>query len=97
VLLRYASANRDEEVFPDPDRFDVERTNANEQIAFGRGVHFCPGAELARHEMRTAFAKLLARLHRPRLAAGAPAPCYAPNILLHGLEELPLEFDQGAS
>lgn len=92
VLLRYASANRDETVFPEPDRFDVERSNAADHLAFGRGIHHCLGAELARHEMRVAFPKLLERLPNPRLAPGAE-PRFTPNILLHGLAHLPLEFD----
>ena len=93
VMLRYASANRDEAVFPEPDRFDVERENVAEHIAFGKGIHFCLGAELARAEMNVAFPRLLERLRSPRLAAGAPPPRYVPNILLHGLESLEIEFD----
>ncbi|MDH3684800.1 MAG: cytochrome P450 [Myxococcales bacterium] len=93
VMLRYASANRDESVFPDPDRFDVERANASEHIAFGKGIHFCLGAELARAEMTAAFPRLIERLRNPRLAADATPPRYMPNILLHGLESLELEFD----
>jgi cytochrome P450 len=93
VLLRYASANRDESVFPDPDRFDVERPNAAEHVAFGRGIHHCLGAELARREMQVAFPRLLERLRRPRLAGGVPEPRWSPNVLLHGLEALHLEFD----
>ncbi len=93
VLLRYASANRDESVFPDPDRFDVERPNAAEHVAFGRGIHHCLGAELARRELQLALPRLLERLPRPRLAAGAPEPRWSPNVLLHGLEALHLEFD----
>jgi cytochrome P450 len=93
VMLRYASANRDDAVFPDPGRFDVERANASDHIAFGKGVHFCLGAELARAEMNAAFPRLIERLRNPRLARGAAPPRYMPNILLHGLESLELEFD----
>lgn len=93
VLLRYASANRDETVFPDPDRFDVERENAVDHIAFGKGIHHCLGAELARRELQVALPRLLARLPHLRLAPGAPEPVYSPNILLHGLESLELRFD----
>ena len=93
VMLRFASANRDEQVFRDPDRFDVTRANAGDHVAFGLGVHFCLGAGLARKEVALAFRKLLLRLKNPRLAAGCEAPRYEPNILLHGLVDLKLEFD----
>ena len=93
VMLRFASANRDEQVFPDPDRFDVSRENASDQVAFGQGVHFCLGAGLARKEIALALRKLLERLMNPRLAAGCESPTHEPNILLHGLKDLNLEFD----
>ncbi len=62
VLLSYLSANRDESVFENPFRFDVARHNANQQLAFGIGVHFCLGAHLARMELRAFFRELLSRL-----------------------------------
>ncbi|ACY98141.1 MULTISPECIES: cytochrome P450 [Thermomonospora] len=61
VLLLYPSANRDEEVFDDPFRFDIERS-PNDHIAFGNGPHFCLGNSLARLEMKVMFEQLLARL-----------------------------------
>src|SRR5438552_4137788 len=62
VVVWYISANRDEEVFPDPDRFDVTRT-PNPEVAFGSGgPHFCLGAPLARMEIRVMFEELLPRL-----------------------------------
>ena len=93
VMLRFASANRDELVFPDPNRFDVARENASDQVAFGQGIHFCLGAGLARKEIAHALRKLLERLKNPRLAAGCESPQHEPNILLHGLKDLNLEFD----
>jgi cytochrome P450 len=92
ALLRYASANRDEAHFPDPDRFDVTRANAGEHLAFGHGIHFCLGAALARAEMAVAFRTLLARLADWRLDPQAPEPRHKPNALLRGLEALPLRF-----
>jgi cytochrome P450 len=92
LFLRYASANRDEKVFPDPDRFDVRRANAGEHLAFGLGIHFCLGAMLARKEMQVAFRHLLARLGAFRLEPGA-APRHKPSILLRGLAELRLSFE----
>jgi cytochrome P450 len=61
VTLWWASANRDDRVFTDPHRFDISR-NPNPHLAFGRGVHFCLGASLARMEMRVMFDALLDRV-----------------------------------
>ena len=61
VLLLFGSANRDERAFPDPDVFDIERTSEH-QVAFGRGIHFCLGAALARMEARIALDALLDRV-----------------------------------
>ena len=69
VLLSYPSANRDEEIFDDPFRFDVGR-DPNRHLAFGFGVHLCLGAALARMETRAFFAELLPRLESIELAAG---------------------------
>jgi cytochrome P450 len=68
LLMSYLSANRDEDVFADPMRFDVTRANASEHLAFGTGVHFCLGALLARMELRHFFAELLPRLESIELA-----------------------------
>ncbi len=92
LMVRYASANRDESVFEDPDRFDVTRANADEHLAFGLGAHFCLGAVLARKEMKLAFDALLARLPEARLDPSHEAPKHRPNILLRGLESLHLQF-----
>jgi len=61
VLLLFGSANRDERAFPDPDVFDIDRKPDN-QVAFGKGVHFCLGAALARMETRIALTALLKRV-----------------------------------
>lgn len=94
MLLRYASANRDEKIFEDPARFDVRRHNAAEHLAFGHGIHFCIGAMLARKEMEVAFRKLLGRLDGLRLVPGHEAPHHKPNVLLRGLAELHVAFDR---
>ncbi|MGE3289222.1 MAG: cytochrome P450 [Pseudonocardia sp.] len=68
VVLFYVSANRDEDVFPDPDRFDVTRA-PNPHVGFGGGgAHFCLGAHLARTEMKALFGELLRRLPEVRMA-----------------------------
>ena len=56
----YPSANRDEEVFDEPFRFDLRRRH-NPHLTFGVGVHFCLGANLARMEIKVMFSELLAR------------------------------------
>jgi hypothetical protein len=90
VLLGLGSANRDPEVFADPDRLDLERT-PNPHLAFGLGTHLCPGAALSRLEARAALAGLIARF--PRLRPGAAPPVRRPTAILRGLERLPVRVD----
>ena len=61
IALNYASANRDESVFEDPDQFVLNRPNIAQSLAFGRGPHHCPGAALARLELKVALEELLGR------------------------------------
>ena len=67
IVLSFASANRDEEVFPDPHVFDIRRANARKQLTFGNGVHFCLGAPLARLEMKIVFEEFSKRFPKMRL------------------------------
>jgi cytochrome P450 len=73
VTISIAGANRDPEVFPEPDRFDVRRENARRQLAFAGGPHVCIGMHLARLEAQTAIDRLLDRLPRLRLDPARPA------------------------
>jgi len=91
-MVRYAAANRDPEQFPDPDRFDVARSNAGEHLAFGLGIHHCLGAVLARKELGIAFRTLLDRFEGFALDPSALAPRHRPNILLWGFDSLPITF-----
>jgi cytochrome P450 len=93
LVVMYASGNRDEAEFPDPDRFDVRRANAREHLAFGQGEHFCIGAALARLEGRVAFETLLTRISKIRLAPGKNDFAHTPSFILRGLKELHLEFE----
>jgi cytochrome P450 len=72
VIVSIAAANRDPAVFAEPDRFDIRRRNARQNFGFARGPHFCPGAELARLEARSAIRALL-RLPDVRLDAARPS------------------------
>lgn len=93
-FARFASANLDDAMFADAMRFDITRDNLREHVAFGRGIHHCLGAALARREMNIGFRVIFERLKNFRLATGASAPDFAPNALLHGLTGLELEFDR---
>ena len=89
VILMYPSANRDEAVFEDPDRFDVRR-HPNPHLAFGFGPHFCLGASLARLELKVMFEELLRRLPDLHLA-GDPLPRRSSNFI-SGPEAMPVAF-----
>jgi cytochrome P450 family 142 subfamily A polypeptide 1 len=90
VVLMYGSANRDESVFDDPQRFDVTR-EPNPHIAFGFGSHFCLGAALARLELRIMFEELIGRLDDWAWADELGAR-RTPNAFVRGIEALPVTF-----
>jgi len=88
LILFYPSANRDEEVFADPFRFDVGR-EPNEHIAFGIGEHFCLGANLARLELNAILGEVLRRLEAFELAGPVER---ARTIIVGGIKRMPLRF-----
>ena len=88
VVLFYASANRDEDVFPDADCFDVGR-DPNEHLAFGIGPHFCLGANLARLEIMVMFEELLRRL--PDIELAGPVERLRSNFI-NGIKRMPVRF-----
>ena len=93
ALLLYPSANRDEDVFADPFRFDVTR-QPNEHLAFGLGSHFCLGSSLARLELTVMFERLLERF--PDMEPASPAePACRPANFISGYESLPVRFSPG--
>ena len=92
VLLLYASANRDEEEFPDAARFDIRREE-NNHLAFGYGIHFCLGAPLARLEARVVWEELLRRT-----GALHPDPDgeirRVDNLIVRGLASFPMRYEE---
>jgi len=102
VMLLNGAANRDPRKFDEPAQLRPERDNAREHLAFGHGIHFCPGAPLARTEGRIAVQRMLERTSAIRIAddkhgpAGARRFRYVPTYMLRGLQALYLELDRVA-
>ncbi|HUY20957.1 MAG TPA: cytochrome P450 [Acidimicrobiales bacterium] len=93
VVFFHISANRDEDVFPDPDTFDIGRT-PNPHMAFGGGgPHFCLGANLARMEIRVMFQHILDRMPDIRLDGDAQR---LQSAFINGVKHLPVAFTPGA-
>ncbi|MFF4260223.1 cytochrome P450 [Streptomyces sp. NPDC001663] len=92
VVLFYGSANRDEAVFPDPDRFDITRNPVN-HLAFGVGTHFCLGNSLARMEARALLGRLFARFQHMRVT-GEPER-FRSNFI-NGIRRLPVHLGPAA-
>jgi cytochrome P450 family 142 subfamily A polypeptide 1 len=95
LLLLYPSANRDETVFDDPDRFDISR-NPNPHVAFGFGAHFCLGNQLARLELKVMFERLLARMPDIHLAVERATLPRRPANFISGFEAMPVAFTPSA-
>ena len=93
IVLLLGSANRDPEEFPDPDRLDLGR-GSKRHMSFGRGIHHCLGAPLARMKAEVAFTRLLERYDSFELAA---RPRFKDHIVLRGMNDLPLRVTAGAA
>ncbi len=94
IILLYPSANRDEAVFDDPFKFDLERA-PNHHLAFGWGTHFCLGSSLARLELKIMFQRLAERMPDMHLASEDPLPFRASNFIV-GPEGMPVAFTPSA-
>ena len=90
VVAQIGSANRDEAEFPDPDRFDIER-EPNRHIAFGRGIHFCLGAPLARLEAKVALNTMLDRLPGRWQVADVPLELIK-SFIIFGTKQVPVRW-----
>ncbi|MCF3136408.1 cytochrome P450 family protein [Streptomyces olivochromogenes] len=93
VIVSLCAANRDPRRFPDPDTLDLDRS-PNPHLAFGHGIHFCPGAALARVELRIALGTLLARLPGLRLAVPDEDIEWIPAVLGRGAHHLSVGYDR---
>ncbi|MFD5461390.1 cytochrome P450 [Kitasatospora sp. NPDC127059] len=97
VIVSLCAANRDDAQFPEADRLDLDRT-PNAHLAFGHGIHYCPGAALARAELQIAVGTLLARLPGLRPSgtpgAGLDELAWIPAVLARGVNRLPVAYDR---
>jgi cytochrome P450 len=97
-MLCPGAINRDPRRFEDPHAFHADRENAREHVAFGRGIHSCPGAPLARAEGRVSIERILDRMADIAIDDQAHGPAsnrqysFDPTFLLRGLSELHLTF-----
>jgi cytochrome P450 len=96
VMVHYGSANRDETQFPEAARLDLRRDGVIRHVAFGKGIHVCVGASLARAELRIALPELLRRLPGLRLAAGRP-PERDRIFFARGFTHVWVEWDDAVS
>jgi cytochrome P450 len=98
LMLCLGAANRDPAKFEDPHEFRLDRKNVREHIAFGRGIHTCAGAPLARVEGVITVNRLLDRMHDITISEAKHGPAddrrysYEPTFLLRGLTELHIDF-----
>jgi cytochrome P450 len=98
LMVLNGAANRDPRRFENPNEFDVDRANARQHIAFGHGIHTCPGAPLARAEARITIERVLDRMADITISESEHGPPgarryeYAPTYILRGLSRLHLEF-----
>lgn len=92
IFMNFASANRQSEIFPDPNHFDIHRSNAAHNISFGKGIHFCLGAALAKLETQVVLEILAERMPSLRMVEPQVLET-SPNITFRGPEKLMLEWD----
>jgi len=89
VIMYYGAANRDESLFPEPDRLDVTRANADRHIAFGYGPHVCIGKRVAQIQLEEAYRQILARFPDMRWTGEIDI---APNNFVHAIRKLGVSF-----
>jgi cytochrome P450 len=92
VMLNIAAANRDPEMFAEPERLDITRQDPPAALTFGGGIHYCLGVHLARAELAQALTVMTQPMHNPRRTGPAP---WKPIIGISGPTEVHIEFDPG--
>ena len=91
LMLAFGAANHDPNMFPDPEKFDIRRSNARRQLSFGKGTHFCLGQHLGRVEARTVIGLLSQRFPNMRLTPDQSFT-FPPNISFRGPEHLHVQW-----
>ncbi|MGW0583074.1 cytochrome P450 [Streptomyces sp. NPDC002920] len=92
VIIAGNVANRDPDIFADPDRLNLSRANARRHLAFGYGIHQCLGQPLARAELQIALPELFRRLPGLRLAVPIEHVAFKENTIVYGIKELPVTW-----
>ena len=92
VVLWYGAANRDPDIFPEPDQFNLHRTNVDKHLAFGHGVHKCLGSRIAKMQLRLSFEKILERF--PNIS-WTGRQTISPNALVHAISSLEVNLYGG--
>ncbi len=89
IVMYYPAANRDPAKFPEPDKFDIRRSNAKEHLSFGQGPHVCLGQRVANMQLETAYRRILARFPNVRWTG---AQTIAPNNFVHAISSLMVDL-----
>ena len=89
LVMWYGAANRDPEIFLNPDKFDIERSNADKHLAFGIGRHTCIGKPVALMQLEESYKQILARFPDIRMSGDWKV---APNNFVHAIQEMPVKF-----
>ena len=89
LVMWYGAANRDPDIFLNPDKFDIERVNADKHLAFGIGRHTCIGKPVALMQLEESYKQILARFPDIRMSGNWKV---APNNFVHAIQEMPVKF-----